>query len=111
MPSTINITFFCDNYIYSIINFKDFLIEGESNSEEILIHNLKNPSIPITTNYNNNNNNINNNNINNNNINNNNINNNNINNNNINNNNINNNNINNNNINNNLIIKLIMIIL
>lgn len=30
MPGTINITFFCDEYIDSIMNFMYFLIEGKS---------------------------------------------------------------------------------
>ena len=48
-----------DNYIDSIINFKDFLIEGESysNINNIIIYlQLRNPSNTISTNYNNNNN-------------------------------------------------------
>jgi len=39
MPSTINTTFFCNIYIDSIIDFKDLLIEGESNNSNNDIRN------------------------------------------------------------------------
>jgi len=37
IPGTINTTFFCDNYIDSFINFQDFLIEVESNSDIVIL--------------------------------------------------------------------------
>ena len=44
MPETINKTFFCEKYIDSIINFKDFLIEEESINDNNNIHSqLNNP--------------------------------------------------------------------
>jgi len=77
MPGTINTTFFCNKYIDSIIDFKDLLIEGESNNSNDIMNDLQLKNPLNNNNYsdmnNNNNNDLNNNNLfNNNNLNNNN---------------------------------------
>jgi len=41
MPGTINTTFFYNKYIDSIIDFKDLLIEGESNNSNDIMNDLQ----------------------------------------------------------------------
>jgi len=63
MPGTTTTTFFCYKFIDSIINFKDFLTEGESiSNNNYNIHSQLNNPTNNNYNYNNNNNNNNNNN-------------------------------------------------